>query len=118
AVSSIDRYGVRVPAFVISPWVERGKATDVVFDHTSILKTIIRRFLSARPPDMGERVAAANDLSMVVQPTARRDSPRIPVPPAPAPNPALARRAELATEGPRDFRELLRSVRSRYRIRR
>jgi phospholipase C len=67
AVSGIDHYGARVPACVISPWVERGKTTDVVFDHTSILKTIARRFLSARPPDLGERMAAANDLSMVLR---------------------------------------------------
>jgi phospholipase C len=113
AVSGIDRYGARLPAFVISPWVERGKVTDVVFDHTSILKTIIRRFLSARPADLGERVAEANDLSMVLQPTARSDRPRVPVPLAPAPNPALARVAE-AEEGERDFRALLRSVRSRH----
>ncbi|MDQ3258437.1 MAG: hypothetical protein M3R15_31885, partial [Acidobacteriota bacterium] len=119
AVSGIDRYGVRLPAFVVSPWVEGGKVTDVVFDHTSILKTIIRRFLSAQPPDMGERVAAANDLSMVLQPTAQPAVRRnIPVPPAPVPNPALALRAELATEGPRDFKELLRSMRARYPIRR
>ncbi len=42
-----------VPAFVISPWVIRGGVTDVVFDHTSIAKTIARRFMSANPPDMG-----------------------------------------------------------------
>jgi phospholipase C len=113
AVSGVDRYGVRLPAFVVSPWVARQQVTDVVFDHTSIIKTIIRRFLSAHPPDFGERVAAANDLSQVLQPTARQDRPSIPVPPAPAPNPALARQAELATDGDGDFKELLRSMRSR-----
>jgi hypothetical protein len=56
----------------------------VVFDHTSIAKTIARRFMSANPPDMGERVAAANDLSMVLRSTARQDKPSIPVPPASA----------------------------------
>jgi hypothetical protein len=63
-------------------------------------------------------VAGAHDLSEVLQPTARQDRPSVPVPPAPAPNPALARRAELATEGDRDFKELLRSMRSRYPVRR
>ena len=117
-VSSIDHYGVRVPAFIVSPWVERGKTSDVVFDHTSILKTIARRFLSAHPPDMGERMAAANDLLAVMQPTPRQGRrPSIPVPSAPAPNPTLARQAELATEGDRDFRGLLRSMRARYPIR-
>jgi phospholipase C len=113
AVSSIERYGVRVPAFVISPWVARGQVTDLVFDHTSILKTIIRCFLYARPPDLGERVTEANDLSMVLQPTRRSDRPSIPVPPWSHRNLRLARKAETATEGPRDFRELLRTVRSR-----
>lgn len=111
AVSGIDRYGPRVPAFVISPWVERGKATDVVFDHTSILKTIARRFLSARPPDLGERMAQANDLSMVLRSTARQDRLNIPLPPAPAPSAAFARRADLMREGDRDFHALLLSRR-------
>jgi phospholipase C len=117
-VSGIDRCGVRVPAFVVSPYVARGQVTDVVFDHTSIIKTIARRFLSDRPPDLGERVAAAKDLSMVLQPNARQDRPDIPVPPAPAPNPALAGRVEPAPEGDRDFRALLQSMRSRYPVRR
>ena len=37
------RYGVRVPALVVSPYVERG-AWHVVYDHTSIIKTILLRF--------------------------------------------------------------------------
>jgi hypothetical protein len=36
------------------------------FDHTSILKTIARRFLSQNPPYMGARYADANDLSQVL----------------------------------------------------
>ena len=34
------------------------------------IKTIARRFLSARPPDLGERMADAKDLSMVLRSTA------------------------------------------------
>ena len=97
---SLDTYGVRVPAFVISPWVNAGavfghdglvvggddggaktggaqtnrnaEAARVAplrslhFDHTSILKTIARRFMSENPPYMGARYAAANDLSAVL----------------------------------------------------
>lgn len=110
AVSGIDRYGPRVPAFVISPWVDRGKVTDMVFDHTSILKTIARRFLSARPPDMGERMAQANDLSMVLGASARQDRPDIPLPPAPPVSP-LARKSMLRAKGERDFHSLLLSRR-------
>ncbi|HEY3975837.1 MAG TPA: alkaline phosphatase family protein [Streptosporangiaceae bacterium] len=73
----ITTYGVRVPSFVISPWVGAGtvfghdaeaigRPGDLHFDHTSIIKTIARRFLSAAPPYMGARYAAASDLSAVM----------------------------------------------------
>jgi hypothetical protein len=93
----IRTYGVRVPAFVISPWVKAGSVfghdgieiggtqggletqalalasgpvtgqlRSLYFDHTSILKTIARRFLSQNPPYMGARYAAAHDLSSVI----------------------------------------------------
>jgi hypothetical protein len=79
----IDTHGVRVPSFVISPWVAAGtvfgsdtapgrqgdptrRRNDLHFDHTSILRTIARRFLSTDPPYLGTRYAAANDLSSVV----------------------------------------------------
>jgi phospholipase C len=61
--------GARVPAFVVSPWVKGGVVfgTDALhFDHTSILKTIARRFMSTNPPYMGARYAAAHDLSEVL----------------------------------------------------
>ena len=108
AVSGIDRYGVRVPALVVSPWVERGVASHVLFDHTSILKTIIRCFLHAHPPDMGERVNRANDLSMVMQPSMRQDNPNIPAPPAPAPSVA---QAQSQADGEADADDLLRYMR-------
>jgi phospholipase C len=84
--------GVRLPTFIVSPWVKRGSVigydspgvhppvnnneemrTTVLnpnsglhFDHTSILKTIVRRFMSQHPPYMGARYAAAHDLSEVL----------------------------------------------------
>ena len=38
------RYGVRVPALIVSPWIEPGSVSTTVFDHTSIIKTILLRF--------------------------------------------------------------------------
>ena len=81
--SPIDTYGVRVPAFFISPWLGQGSvighdghgingAGSLYFDHTSILKTIARRFMSNYPPYMGARYAAANDLSHVMGNALRR----------------------------------------------
>jgi hypothetical protein len=63
---------------------------SIVFDHTSIAKTIARRFMSANPPDLGERVSKANNLSAVLSTTLRQDKPDVPslpplAPKAPAP---------------------------------
>jgi hypothetical protein len=79
---------VRVPAFVISPWVAQASVfghdagdgvtspkSSLYFDHTSILKTIAKRFLgnipNLPPPYMGARYAAANDLSSIMTSTPR-----------------------------------------------
>ena len=112
----VQTLGVRVPAFVISPWAgpgtvfghdgievqgggaEQGQLSAAAarpstqaagsadpaataeavpgpvqsnlrglhFDHTSVLKTIARRFLSTNPPYLGARYAAASDLSVVL----------------------------------------------------
>lgn len=64
-----DRFGVRVPAMVISPWVDAGtifrSATGVPFDHTSVIASVLE-WLGIDPsnPDdptsyLGERVAHA-----------------------------------------------------------
>lgn len=42
-----DRYGVRVPAVVVSPWVTAGTISQTVYDHTSVLATVMDRFLGA-----------------------------------------------------------------------
>ena len=69
APGMLQTTGVRVPCFVISPWVKGGSVigSDALhFDHTSILKTIARRFMNTDFPYMGARYAAANDLSEVL----------------------------------------------------
>jgi phospholipase C len=66
---SLGTFGVRVPTFVVSPWVQGGSVfghDGLEFDHTSIPKTIARRFLHEHPPYLSARYAAANDLSSVV----------------------------------------------------
>jgi phospholipase C len=115
-VSGIDHYGVRVPALVISPWVDKRAVSNVVFDHTSIAKTIARRFMSANPPDMGERMAVANDLSMILRGTPRQDAPVIPVPPLPPRNLTRGVQAPLRADTD-DFKELMRSMYHQHRAR-
>jgi phospholipase C len=72
-------YGARVPAIIVSPWVERGKVSHKVFDHTSIIKTMLLRFCR-RPdgtiPDMGARVNNAEQLGTLLT----LDTPREPTP--------------------------------------
>jgi phospholipase C len=45
-----DRLGVRVPAILISPWIQKGTVVDRVFDHASIPATITKFFLGDYSP--------------------------------------------------------------------
>jgi phospholipase C len=61
---AFDRYGVRVPAVLISKWVRKGvfrvdPADGATLDHTSILKFLTRQHELG---PLGERVANAADL--------------------------------------------------------
>jgi phospholipase C len=88
------RYGVRIPALIVSPWIEPLTVSHTLFDHTSIMKTILLRFcpdalkkpklhhgLLARlkrlghPRYLGERVAQANDLGELLARTEPRPAP-------------------------------------------
>ncbi|HEV2713289.1 MAG TPA: alkaline phosphatase family protein [Gaiellaceae bacterium] len=74
-------YGPRVPALVVSPWIPRGAVSSELYDHTSIIKTILLRFCRRADgsiPDMGARVAAANHLGGLL--TLRRPRPKPKVP--------------------------------------
>jgi phospholipase C len=43
-------YALRVPAFVVSPWVGAGFDGSLTLDHCSILKTILARFCGRSRP--------------------------------------------------------------------
>jgi hypothetical protein len=93
AVSSMTiLYGVRVPTFVVSPWVPAGNRPDIVLDHCSILKTITARFLGTRRhrlfphrqtyytyPFLSDRVHASNSLDAYLSAA----EPRLDVPASP-----------------------------------
>jgi phospholipase C len=84
-------YGVRVPAFVISPWVKARSVSHTLFDHATIPKTILQRFCRGeleRRSDaglahlrgrsrshIGRRVAGAADLGGVLTLTEPRPAP-------------------------------------------
>ena len=76
--------GARVPALVVSPFVEPGQLTgstnDQIFDHTSIIATALRRFC-VKPDDgwgYGKRVEEATDLSVVLTQDTPRKAPQLP----------------------------------------
>ena len=62
------RYGVRVPTIVVSPLVGRRSFSHEIFDHTSIIKTILLRFARTGNtiPDMGKRVSNAQHLGVLL----------------------------------------------------
>lgn len=88
------RYGVRVPALVVSSWTQARSVSHTLFDHTSVIKTILLRFCPdalnqpkqhhglharpgrpGRPSYMGTRVAQANDLGEFLTRTTPRPAP-------------------------------------------
>jgi len=72
--------GLRVPAMVVSPWVEPAGVSKIQFDHTSIIKTIFMRFCrdeAGRIPPFGVRTASANHLGHVLTRTSARPAPNI-----------------------------------------
>ncbi|HWC96707.1 MAG TPA: alkaline phosphatase family protein [Candidatus Sulfopaludibacter sp.] len=56
---TFERYGVRVPAVIASPWIPRNLVDHRLYDHTSILATAEAAFSI---PPMTKRDAAANNL--------------------------------------------------------
>lgn len=70
---TFDRYGVRVPAILISPYAGNGVCSDL-FDHTSLLKYLQQKWMLG---DLGARTGAANSIGSALQITqpARIDTP-------------------------------------------
>jgi phospholipase C len=74
---AFNRLGVRVPAILVSPWLDRGFiATE--FDHTSILKMASQMWVGVHP--LGARTAQANS---PLDSLTWLEAPRQAIPPAP-----------------------------------
>ncbi|MFZ0694455.1 MAG: alkaline phosphatase family protein [Alphaproteobacteria bacterium] len=65
---NFDRYGVRVPAVIVSPFISQGTVLrppgDTPFDHTSIIATLRKRFSLGAP--LSDREMVAPDLETVL----------------------------------------------------
>lgn len=78
---AFQRYGVRVPALLVGPWVAAGAVHHGIVEHTSIIKTILLRFCRSANgdiPDLGPRVAAAADLGALLTQAQARPAPALP----------------------------------------
>jgi len=70
------RLGVRVPAVLVSPWIEQGTICHTQFDHTSIIKTASNKWLQGA--NLTNRDLKATDVSDVLtRSSARTDVPEI-----------------------------------------
>jgi phospholipase C len=85
-----DRFGVRVPAIFVSPWIEEGTVVrapgDVPFDHTTVIRTLCDKL---GVPPLGARDLAAPSLEpLLSRSTPRTDAPTFtPRPYFPTPEP-------------------------------
>jgi phospholipase C len=77
----LRRYGVRVPAFVVSPYAKRRHVAKADYDHTSVIATVLRTLC---PGDadrimsrMNSRVRGARDLRDLLD-GPLRDPPEVP----------------------------------------
>jgi phospholipase C len=83
---AFDRYGVRVPTLLISPWVSAGTvfrspSTKLKFDHTSIIATILEWCgVDPTAAGLGDRVAKAPTFDGALADVVRSDVPRFTVP--------------------------------------
>jgi phospholipase C len=85
---AFNRFGVRVPTVLVSPWIQAGTVfrsdSATPYDHTSVLATL-RDWLEIPPEKMlgSERIANAPTLAQVLSlAEVRNDIPDIPPPPA------------------------------------
>jgi phospholipase C len=81
-----QQLGFRVPSLVIGPTVRRGCAVDTVLEHSSVAATAAKRW---GLPALNARAAAANDLSVCIDPLRIDD----PLPPPEIPPLTMSKRA-------------------------
>jgi len=77
---AFDRLGVRVPAIVVSAYTPQETILNTIFDHTSALSTVVKRF-TLPTGRLGKRQEKAPDVSEALTlSNPRQDRPPIPLP--------------------------------------
>jgi phospholipase C len=93
-----DRYGVRVPAVVVSPYIAAGAIDHRLYDHSSIPKTVAATF---GLPTLTARDKAANSLLSLLSLPEPRDTPAtLPAIAQPPAAPAALATAALPADAP------------------
>lgn len=78
-----NRYGVRVPAVLISPRISQPHTVDhALYDHTSVIRTVMDCFVNSQGNPLGNRAAAANPVNPALG-AARSDLPNLSTPAVP-----------------------------------
>jgi phospholipase C len=91
---TFDRYGVRVPAIIVSPLIPKGSVDHTLYDHASVLATLEQLY---QLPTLTNRDAAANTLlNLLSLKTPRTDCPTALNNPAPG----LARATAVVAPAP------------------
>ena len=79
---NFERFGVRVPAVLVSPLIDEGALCHAQFDHTSIIRTVFQRWLPSEY--LTERDKHARDFGETITRDKPRPDPKItPNPPPP-----------------------------------
>jgi phospholipase C len=99
------RSGARVPALIASPYVPRGGVSKTVFDHTSVARTVLKRFLPGKHLSLREQQARS------LAGTLTAATPRLSAPAAPA----VAAPAARAGRPPSDLARMVAAFRERER---
>jgi phospholipase C len=81
---AFDTLGARVPALLVSPWVEPGKVCHEVFDHTSVLQFLAEKFTPGTPysPEVAARSRSGQAIASISKALSDVSTPSAPPPPA------------------------------------
>ena len=100
-----SRFGVRVPAVLVSPWIAEGTICHTQFDHTSVIRTISEKWLDGQ--NLTERDRLANDLGELLS----LDAPRTDMPAITADTPPVFEDCSNQTLSPLQYALMLAAAR-------
>lgn len=70
--------GVRVPAVIVSPWIQQGRIDDTPYDHTSIIATVRELFAPRLPALTARDKRAKSFLHLLRERSTPRSAPDLP----------------------------------------